>query len=184
MLHLAFQLSSSSFSDIIKTIKPDLLIYDLFTPWAATLASSLGIPAVFLPHHILLNTINLHMAMLHFPYQAIYERDYEIANVEEKLLPVGPLVTQPDNEEDYSEIMHCLSKKNQFSTSFIFFGSENYLSWEQIEEMARGLELCDVNFIWLIRFPAGETSGIQKAPPEGFLERAQEKGMIVQGWAP
>ncbi|KAL2506706.1 UDP-glycosyltransferase 91B1 [Abeliophyllum distichum] len=232
-LHQAFQLSSSSFAEIIETIKPDLLIYDFFQPWAATLASSLGIPAVFFAtsgaaafsfyHHYYTygNAI--------FPHKEIYLRDYEKENLEvllkikdasddfafgnfkrsrevvlikscrgiegkyldllavlcqKKLVPVGPLVAQNDSEEDYSEIMQWLSKKNQFSTVFISFGSENYLSNEQIEEMAQGLELCDVNFIWVLRFPVGATIGIKEALPEGFLERVQERGMIVQGWAP
>ncbi|CAI9762679.1 unnamed protein product [Fraxinus pennsylvanica] len=232
-LYQAFQLSSSSFAEIIKNIKPDLVIYDFFQPWAATLASSVGIPAVyfstsgaaaysFYHHHFTyVNAI--------FPHKEIYLRDFERPNLEavlkskdagedfafgnfkrsceivlmkscqgiegkyleslsvlcqKKMLPVGPLVTHTDNEEEYSDIMQWLSKKNQFSTLFISFGSENYLSTEQIEEMARSLELCDVNFLWVIRFPAGETTGIQKALPEGFLERVQERGKIAQGWAP
>ncbi|KAL2506709.1 UDP-glycosyltransferase 72E2 [Abeliophyllum distichum] len=100
------------------------------------------------------------------------------------MVHVGPLVGQNDNEEDYSEIMQWLSKKNQFSTVFISFGSENYLSKMQIEEMAQGLELCDANFIWVVRFPVGAAIGIKEALPEGFLERVKDRGMIVQGWAP
>lgn len=51
-----------------------------------------------------------------------------------------------------------------------------YLLWQQIVEMARDLVLCDVNFIWVIRFPVGKTIGKQKALPERFLERAQDWG--------
>ncbi|KAL0368265.1 UNVERIFIED_CONTAM: Flavanone 7-O-glucoside 2''-O-beta-L-rhamnosyltransferase [Sesamum calycinum] len=43
----AFQTAKSSFSDIITTLKPDLIMYDGFQPWAARLASSQGIPAVY-----------------------------------------------------------------------------------------------------------------------------------------
>ncbi|KAL0323499.1 UNVERIFIED_CONTAM: UDP-glucosyltransferase 29 [Sesamum angustifolium] len=42
----AFQTAESSFSDIITTLKPDLVIFDAFQPWAARHASSQGIPAV------------------------------------------------------------------------------------------------------------------------------------------
>ncbi|KAG8372983.1 hypothetical protein BUALT_Bualt12G0123700 [Buddleja alternifolia] len=42
----AFQKSNSSFSEIITSLKPDLVIYDIFQPWAAKIASSKGVPAV------------------------------------------------------------------------------------------------------------------------------------------
>ncbi|CAA3020996.1 beta-D-glucosyl crocetin beta-1,6-glucosyltransferase-like [Olea europaea subsp. europaea] len=101
------------------------------------------------------------------------------------MIAVGPLVTQPDSEEDYSGIMQWLSKKDKFSTLFISFGSENFLSMEQIEELGEGLDICGVNFIWVIRLPVGEAIGINEAPPpEEFLERVQGRGMIVQRWAP
>ncbi|KAL8524940.1 hypothetical protein ACS0TY_014529 [Phlomoides rotata] len=43
----AFQKSSSSFSDILNSAKPDLLIYDIFQPWAPKMASSKGVPSVY-----------------------------------------------------------------------------------------------------------------------------------------
>ncbi|EPS70317.1 hypothetical protein M569_04444, partial [Genlisea aurea] len=42
-----FQLCKSNFLDILKSIKPDLLIYDFLQPWSAKQASSMGIPSVF-----------------------------------------------------------------------------------------------------------------------------------------
>ncbi|XP_022873157.1 beta-D-glucosyl crocetin beta-1,6-glucosyltransferase-like [Olea europaea var. sylvestris] len=229
----AFQMSSSCFSDIINTLKPDLLFYDVFQPWAAVLASSLGIPAVHFStagatpysfgHHLFT------YGNANFPYQAIYIQEYEMKEMNfppnikdadesyvfgnfkrscdivlmkscraiegkyidylsllsrKNVVPVGPLITQPTNEEDDSEIMQWLSKKSQLSTVYVSFGSENYLPKEQIEEIAQGLELCDVNFIWVVRFPVGSTIRIEETLPEEFLERVKERGMIVQGWVP
>ncbi|CAA3021000.1 beta-D-glucosyl crocetin beta-1,6-glucosyltransferase-like [Olea europaea subsp. europaea] len=174
-------MSSSNFSDIINTLKPDLLLYDLFQPWSAALASSLEFT-------------HGHAA---FPYRAIYLRDYERINRNFRSII-------KDGGDDFAfgnykqscdivwmnscraieEIMQWLSQKNQFSTVFISFGSENYLSKEQIEETARGLELCDVNFIWVVRFPVGNTTRIEETLPEGFLDRVKERGIIVQDWAP
>ncbi|KAI3469435.1 hypothetical protein Pfo_026098 [Paulownia fortunei] len=232
----AFRMSSSSFSTIISSLKPDMLIYDVFQPWAVTMASSLGIPAIHFAttgataysfyHH------PLTYWSLAFPYDAIYLRDYERKALQalvlsdlrdkndqdsafshfrqscdivlmktcrgiegkyidylsvlckKKVVPVGPLVSQAENEENHSEIMQWLSKKNQFSTVFISFGSENYLSRDQMEDIAKGLEVCIVNFIWVVRFPLGERESIEEALPKGFLDRVKERGMIVQGWAP
>ncbi|KAL0434546.1 UNVERIFIED_CONTAM: Beta-D-glucosyl crocetin beta-1,6-glucosyltransferase [Sesamum latifolium] len=81
--------------------------------------------------------------------------------------------------------MEWLSKKNQHSTVYISFGSEHFLSKQEIEEIAKGLELCDANFIWVIRFHLGvKEISIEDALPKGFLERVKERGIVVSGWGP
>ncbi|KAL0414631.1 UNVERIFIED_CONTAM: UDP-glucosyltransferase 29 [Sesamum radiatum] len=80
-LHQAFQMSISSFSDIITSLNPDMLIYDGFQPWAAKIASSLGIPAVHFatsgaaPYSFYFHSFM--SATSAFPYEEIYLRDYE-----------------------------------------------------------------------------------------------------------
>ncbi|KAL2530393.1 UDP-glycosyltransferase 91C1 [Forsythia ovata] len=232
----AFQMSSSSFSTIISNLKPDLLIYDAFQPWAAKLASSQGIPAVYFATSGATILSFFHHFHTHgndnFPFPAIYHRDYEKKDMkaetgsikvedaaegfafgifkqshdivliktckgleekyidylsilcQRKMVPVGPLVAEAKNEEENSEIKKWLSTKDQFSTVYVSFGSENYLSKEQMEEIAAGLELINVNFIWVVRFHDGNAVGIDESLPEGFLERVKERGKILQGWAP
>ncbi|PQM39588.1 beta-D-glucosyl crocetin beta-1 6-glucosyltransferase-like [Prunus yedoensis var. nudiflora] len=54
---------------------------------------------------------------------------------------------------------------------------------EEIEEIAHGLELSKVSFIWVIRFPKEEKGRrVEEVLPEAFLERVGEKGIIVEGW--
>ncbi|XP_057771977.1 UDP-glucosyltransferase 29-like [Salvia miltiorrhiza] len=102
-----------------------------------------------------------------------------------KIVPVGPLITHTtQSNQESSEIIEWLSKKSQHSTVFISFGSEYFLSKSEIEEIAKGLELCSVSFIWIIRFPLGATVSLDEVLPEGFLERAGERGLVVTGWAP
>nr|AXC07992.1 uridine diphosphate glycosyltransferase [Rehmannia glutinosa] len=237
----AFQTSNSSFSDIIATLRPDLVIYDVFQPWAAKIASSQGIPAV---HFSIFGAMPL--SFVHhrytfgksdFPFPGIQFEDYELksldlvleflyANIHDvdqdflfgnfkhschdiillktsigvegkyidylsslchkKLVPVGPLVSYNDKNDDgdNSDIIQWLDKKKQSSTIFISFGSECFLSKIEIEEIAKGLELCNINFIWIIRFPIGVTINLEEALPEGFLDRVAERGMVVTGWAP
>ncbi|KAL0368264.1 UNVERIFIED_CONTAM: UDP-glucosyltransferase 29 [Sesamum calycinum] len=236
----AFQLSASTFSDIITRLKPDLLIYDGFQPWSAKLASSQGIPAVYFAlmgsiafsffHHLF-----THKSSDSFPYPAICLHEYEkrdliaeeasikVQDVDEgfafgvfelscdivliksccmgverkyidylstlckrRIVPVGPLVQENavDHETD-SWIMHWLSKKSKSSTLYISFGSENYFSEDQIQEIAKGLELSKVNFIWVVRSPVGSDHvDVEEALPEGFVDRVRERGVLVQEWAP
>ncbi|KAH0673510.1 hypothetical protein KY284_024597 [Solanum tuberosum] len=54
-----------------------------------------------------------------------------------------------------------------------------------MEEVAYGLELSNVHFIWVIRFPRGEqVVNHEEALPRGFLDRIGERGRIVEGWVP
>ncbi|KAK4477906.1 hypothetical protein RD792_017171 [Penstemon davidsonii] len=235
----AFQTSSSSFSDIVSILKPDLVIYDIFQPWAAKIASLQGIPAV---HFAAFGAATMSFIYHYyssfdakFPFQELCLKDHEkksidklidflyanvfgnekdvlfmnfklscdvvllktsegfegkyidyVTNVCKKvILPVGPLVSDASEiDEESSEILKWLSTKNKYSTLYISFGSEYFLSKDEIEEIAKGLELCGVNFIWVIRFPIGKTVNIEEALPRGFLERVKERGKIVEGWAP
>ncbi|XP_057771974.1 beta-D-glucosyl crocetin beta-1,6-glucosyltransferase-like [Salvia miltiorrhiza] len=113
--------------------------------------------------------------------------DYLSQLCNKKILALGPLITTAsDNGGHDSDIMDWLSKKERFSTIFISFGSENYLSKNQMREMAKGLEASKANFIWVVRFPRGESEEeeTKEALPLGFAERVGERGKIVEGWAP
>ncbi|KAH6756187.1 hypothetical protein C2S53_004286 [Perilla frutescens var. hirtella] len=235
----AFQTSNSSLSNIITTFKPDLVLYDVFQPWSAKIASSQGIPAVHfsiygaadysLLHHKhtfgeaefpfpaikfegnelqeLWNGIEFLFAIIHDADQEflfgnfkqsrdiVLQKtsrliegkyiDYLSTLSEKKIIPVGPLITHnSQNNQENSDIIQWLSKKKQHSTVYISFGSEYFLSKAEIEEIAKGLELCSVNFIWIIRFPLGATVSLDEALPKGFLERVGDRGLVVTGWAP
>ncbi|KAL1543125.1 beta-D-glucosyl crocetin beta-1,6-glucosyltransferase [Salvia divinorum] len=232
----AFSQSKSSFSSILSSLKPDMVIFDRFQQWAATASSSLGIPAV----HLAIGAAAVHSFYYHlsgmrktpFPYDALYLQDYEenpydnpvvlkvmkddvqhsgyghfklsqdiilvktsrsfegkyidylSALLEKKIVSVGPLIVRAMGEDDDSGILQWLSSKSRFSTVFISCGSENYLSKDQMQEVAKGLEISKVNFIWVVRFPQGERVSLGEVLPKGFLDRVGERGRIIQGWAP
>ncbi|XP_031111879.1 beta-D-glucosyl crocetin beta-1,6-glucosyltransferase-like [Ipomoea triloba] len=79
--------------------------------------------------------------------------------------------------------MDWLGRKPASSTMFVSFGSEYFLTKEDTEEIAYALELSNVNFIWVLRFPKGREISTREALPPGFLERIGERGRIVEGWA-
>ncbi|KAL2477994.1 UDP-glycosyltransferase 91B1 [Forsythia ovata] len=110
--------------------------------------------------------------------------DYLSSLIGKKIVPVGPLVQDPTHENDSSEIIEWLDKKDKNSTVFVSFGSEYFLTREDMVELAYGLELSNVNFIWVVRFPKGKKIILEEALPLGFLERIGERGLVVEGWAP
>ncbi|XP_070044439.1 UDP-glucosyltransferase 29-like [Nicotiana tabacum] len=75
-----------------------------------------------------------------------------------KVIPVGSLVQDREiNEDDEDvELIDWLGKKNEHSTVFVSFGSDEYfLSEEELEEIAFGLEYSNVNFIWVVSIDFG-----------------------------
>ncbi|XP_057466527.1 UDP-glucosyltransferase 29-like [Actinidia eriantha] len=237
ILKQALYLSEPIFSRILKTLKPDLLIYDLLQPWAPVVASLNNIPAV----HFTIISANTTAFMHHlyknplakFPFQnSIYLREYDKVDVShllnpsrenfgkeetqcfdclerssdivliktfkeveekymnylsglvgKKILPIS-LVQDCTNEDDDGGIIDWLKKKEEASTVLVSFGTEYFLSEHEMEEIALGLELSGVNFIWVLRFPMGSNTSVERALPLGFLERVGERGLVVEGWAP
>ncbi|CAK9134784.1 unnamed protein product [Ilex paraguariensis] len=240
-LDKAFEMASPSFYNILKTLKPDLLIYDVaqaIKQWPAAVASTHNIPAVqFLTSSAAMCSYFSHLLSatgVEYPFPALYLRDFELAKIrrsdlksstsdddendrgrpslftisnimlvkscseiekkymdyfsavtKRKIMPVGPLVQDSiSKDEQHLEVIEWLGKKHHSSSVFVSFGSEYFLSKEEMEEIAHGLELSNVNFIWVIRFPLGDETMVEEALPEGYLERVRDRGIIMKGWAP
>lgn len=110
--------------------------------------------------------------------------NYVSSMSQKRILPVGSLVADVDKNgggEEDSDIMRWLGEKEENSTVYVSFGSEYFLSDKEVAEIAKGLELCKANFIWVIRFAAMEE---REVLPEGFVERVRERGRVLLGWAP
>ncbi|CAN4079999.1 unnamed protein product [Withania somnifera] len=234
----AFDLSSPDFTLILKTLKPDLLIYDFLQPWAPKAAAELKIPAVeFISSSSTMTAYMLHVFKkpgIKFPFSSIYYRDYEMTRIEnqessmpvdkleedkrrvrecfylscdivliksfkeiegkysnyitsltgKKVVPLGPLVQEPTLDDGESELITWLNEKENNSTIFLSFGSEYFLSKEDLLEIAYGLENCKVNFIWPIRFRKGENLELKEVLPKGFFNRVGNRGKVFEGWAP
>nr|GMC61577.1 beta-D-glucosyl crocetin beta-1,6-glucosyltransferase-like [Ipomoea batatas] len=110
--------------------------------------------------------------------------DYLSETMKYKVVSVGTTFQAPVDSDDETELIDWLARKPASSTVFVSFGSEYFLRKEDLEEIAYGLELSGVNFIWVLRFPKGEEISVEEALPGGFLERIGERGRIVEGWAP
>ncbi|KAL5836613.1 hypothetical protein ACOSQ3_013782 [Xanthoceras sorbifolium] len=216
----AFDASKPAFSDILKTLRPDLVIYDLFQPWAPEAAREQNIEAVLfltsaaaqnmnfeMPvetesnketmEYLIKNSVN-GMTYIQRFYRCVTNSSQIIlvktsreiqAKCQDdskpyKLVPVGPLVQKPQDHDDDEKIMQWLRKREPSSVAFVSFGSEYFLSEEEMKEIADGLELSKVDFIWVVRFHGGSNvTSIHEALPQGFLERTNGRGIIVD-WAP
>ncbi|KAK3000379.1 hypothetical protein RJ639_022334 [Escallonia herrerae] len=82
----------------------------------------------------------------------------------------------------WSSIFKWLDKQKLKSVVFVGFGSEYKMPIEQVHELAFGLELSKLSFIWILRKPEG-VEDIDLLPP-GFESRTSDRGMICLGWVP
>ncbi|GMI69610.1 hypothetical protein like AT2G22590 [Hibiscus trionum] len=105
------------------------------------------------------------------------------------VFPVGLLLPEkPEGEvrgatESGSGIFEWLDLQKANSVVFVGFGSECKLSKEQVHELAYGLELSRLPFLWALRKPDWAVSELD-ALPSGFRERTQGRGVVFFGWAP
>ncbi|KAJ4965140.1 hypothetical protein NE237_016989 [Protea cynaroides] len=115
---------------------------------------------------------------------------------------IGPLISSPINHtvegESVNQIHQCLSwldaQPNQ-SVVFLCFGSGGVFSTAQVREIAVGLEKSGQRFLWVLRKPLSEDNNkhfsveqgdpdLDVLLPEGFLDRTQDRGLVVKVWAP
>ncbi|TXG62922.1 hypothetical protein EZV62_009916 [Acer yangbiense] len=121
-----------------------------------------------------------------------YEREY--LNLFEKLIgkpviPVGLLPPEnhkgrdPITDESWIKIFQWLDEQKPRSVVFAGFGSECKLTKDQVYEMAYGLELSGLTFLWALRKPDWAADDVD-ALPSGFVDRIHSKGVVSIGWAP
>ncbi|CAI0544437.1 unnamed protein product [Linum tenue] len=244
-LKSAFDQTEPAFSQILNSLRPDLLIYDFLMPWAPRAAArELGIKSVvfitggaachsFVTHYI------AHPPETQFPFRNLdivssgegqktveflesgddqgsrlsnkdrYFQclkssseivliktfreiegkyvDYFSKLLVKEVVTVGGLVREPEGKTGDSDIINWLDQRDHSSPPVVFvsFGTEYFLSREEMMEVAKGLERNkDLNFIWVVRFPEGAEKEKNFSLPEGFLERVEGRGLVVEGWAP
>ncbi|XP_021280942.1 hydroquinone glucosyltransferase [Herrania umbratica] len=112
------------------------------------------------------------------------------------IYPVGPLVNvDSSSKADGSGCLKWLDDQPHGSVLYVSFGSGGTLSYNQINELALGLEMSEQRFLWVVRSPNDQVANAtffsvqsQKDPfdflPKGFLDRTKGRGLVVPSWAP
>lgn len=154
---------------------------------------------------ILVNTWD---ELQHRDLKALNDEDGELSSLlKVPVFAVGPLVRQAESEtsQGTESVIQWLDKQPKESVVYVSFGSGGTLSYEQMKEIAFGLELSEQRFVWVVRasteavdaafFTTGSSGDgfgdelddqIGKHLPEGFVERIKNKnvGLLVHEWAP
>ncbi|CAI9108103.1 OLC1v1007625C1 [Oldenlandia corymbosa var. corymbosa] len=102
--------------------------------------------------------------------------DYLSRLVRKDIVPVGPLVQGPENKSSDESFLKWLDQRKDSKAVFVSFGTEYFLSKEEIEEVAYGLELSNVSFIWVLRFPG--SANVPREP--GKLYRKEDVARVIR----
>lgn len=103
------------------------------------------------------------------------------------VIPVGQLVTTTMDEskdEAWRSIKEWLDKREKGSVVYVAFGSEVKPSQTELNEIALGLELSGLPFLWVLSTKRGEMDTEVVELPEGFEDRSKGRGMVCTSWAP
>ncbi|KAH6760108.1 hypothetical protein C2S52_009455 [Perilla frutescens var. hirtella] len=100
-----------------------------------------------------------------------------------RIIPIGLMPPQDGGggvevDEGWISIRSWLDVRDKGSVVYVALGSEVTPSEDQLSELAHGLELSGVPFIWVLR------KATECELPEGFEERVRSRGMVWRRWAP
>ncbi|KAJ3706397.1 hypothetical protein LUZ61_010102 [Rhynchospora tenuis] len=236
-----FAESQKSFSQILETVRPDLLIFDVLQPWAANLARKSNIPAVAYMDCTVAMSLGCHNYFKpgeEFPFPAIRPTDdnrkketqeygqhapsllegailssqlsdfiitrsfreveskyidYLSMLIGKEVVPTGPVVpdissVSASNSNEAELVMNWLNQRERQSVVFVSFGSEYFMPYKEMEQLAHGLDLSGACFIWVARFPKvdqEDNEGDSKKLLHELVEKVgPQRGLVVTSWAP
>ncbi|KAM3376425.1 putative UDP-rhamnose:rhamnosyltransferase 1 [Capsicum galapagoense] len=121
-----------------------------------------------------------------------FESEYLVQprNYTKPLIPVGLLL--PDElpmeerdlaQEPWQKISKWLNEQKPRSVVFVGFGSECRFSKTQVYEIANGIQLSGLPFMWILQKPRWALNDID-ALPSGFGAATDGRGLVHIGWAP
>ncbi|RZC62133.1 hypothetical protein C5167_023881 [Papaver somniferum] len=209
LLKIAADKMQPQIKSILIDLKPHIIFIDFEQHWIPSIASSLGIKTfnftvfaaaceayVTNPYRESPTIDDLKKPPPGFPTTSIsslstYQaRDflYPFMSLKEATLPVlltGPIVPDAPKYKLEEKWENWLQKFPAKSVLFCSFGSETFLTDEQIKELVLGLEETGLPFFVVLNFPPGDGDSNEKlknALPAGFAERVQGKGVVHTGW--
>ncbi|GJN24847.1 hypothetical protein PR202_gb12615 [Eleusine coracana subsp. coracana] len=90
----------------------------------------------------------------------------------------APVNGVASHDQPFLSTMQWLDAQPRRSVLYVALGSEAPVTAAHVRELARGLELSGVRFLWALRRPAG------LLPDDGFEARVAGCGVVRGGWVP
>ncbi|KAL6595132.1 hypothetical protein ACP70R_048235 [Stipagrostis hirtigluma subsp. patula] len=97
------------------------------------------------------------------------------------LLPEDAVSAAAASNQSFLDTMKWLDAQPKRSVIYVALGSEAPVTADHVRELALGLELSGVRFLWALRRPAGHDGALL---PNGFEARVAGRGVVRTGWVP
>ncbi|KZV39633.1 flavanone 7-O-glucoside 2''-O-beta-L-rhamnosyltransferase [Dorcoceras hygrometricum] len=153
VLKTAFDDSKESFRSVVKTVKPDIIIYDFVQPWAPQVANEEGIASIAL-YLVAAACIALLAHYIIHPEREFPFESMRFSETERKLCDVIDMVTGDAAGRD-----RFLGSFERSSTSFILINSSNQIEADYISYLSKLMKKEVVPTGFLVQEPAAVESG-------------------------
>ncbi|XP_062189819.1 UDP-glycosyltransferase 91C1-like [Phragmites australis] len=87
----------------------------------------------------------------------------------------------PGSDQSFLAVLQWLDAQPRRSVIYVALGSEAPVTADHIRQLALGLELSGVRFLWALRRPVGHAGALL---PDGFEARVAGRGVVRAGWVP
>nr|BEP30492.1 glucosyl glycoside transferase-like protein [Dahlia pinnata] len=110
--------------------------------------------------------------------------DYVSNHLKKPVLLIGPVVPEPHTGELDEKWDTWLTQFPAKSVIYCSFGSETFLTDQQITELSLGLQQTGLPFLLILNFPTNLDSSaeLKRTLPEGFVESVKGRGIVHSGW--
>uniref|UniRef100_A0A0E0AH10 Glycosyltransferase n=1 Tax=Oryza glumipatula TaxID=40148 RepID=A0A0E0AH10_9ORYZ len=88
------------------------------------------------------------------------------------------------SDQSFVSAIQWLDKQPNGSVIYVALGSEAPITTNHVRELALGLELSSVRFLWALRPPSGINSQTRTFLPSGFESRVATRGIVCTEWVP
>ncbi|CAI8616438.1 unnamed protein product [Vicia faba] len=197
---------------ILAKLKPHFVFFDFVQNWLPKIASKLGIKSVRFSVYSAISTSYLspHLRisekrnmtyedLKNPPFGYPQKSKTSLQTFQAKMIfpmmfqrfddnpIVSDRVTQILGECSLVVLKSCREIEDNFPTKSVIlcsFGSETFLSDDQINQLSIGLELTSLPFILVLNFPSNLNAEVElkRALPKGFIERVKNRGIVHSGW--
>uniref|UniRef100_A0A453MES2 Glycosyltransferase n=1 Tax=Aegilops tauschii subsp. strangulata TaxID=200361 RepID=A0A453MES2_AEGTS len=191
----AAQLLREPFERFLADNRPDAVVSDSFWHWSADAAAEHGVPRLaFLGTSMLARSCTESMVFNSFHgLEPDYVEHYH-RTLGSRAWLVGPVALASKDmagrgtdalSPDADSCLRWLDTKPAGSVVYVSFGTLTSSSPAELHQLARGLALSGVDFVWVIG-AAGQAPDSSEWMPEGFAELMArgDRGFIIRGWAP
>ncbi|KAI3986934.1 hypothetical protein MKX01_039869 [Papaver californicum] len=172
----AVQMLQLPFENLVQELRPNVIVADMFIPWAAETAGKFLVPRIAF-HGTCLFSLCVSESLRSFQPDITDQRTFLVPGLPDKIeMTMSELPEESPATTEFAELVERIRESEMQSYGAIV-NSVSRISSDQLVEIAMGLEDSEIPFVWVIR--KLENSEKQILVPKGFEDRIKGKDLII-----